>query len=159
MAKILVSWAGSAATADVASQIAQVLGAAGHDAVLTGCDTAGDAWHYDAVIVGSDLYGHHQWSKAAVRYLQAQAPDLAERPTFLFQCPRSRASSATPHNVRVLAYEIGTSAPASFGTEGEAEHRRATVAAWSGLVDAALQSPAAARLPRYRGPAEAAKAS
>lgn len=158
MAKILVTWAGSAATADVASQIAHVLAVAGHDVVLTGCDTAEDAWHYDAVIVGSDLHGHRQWSKAAVRYLHAQAPDLAERPTFLFQCPRSRASSTTPHNVRVLAYEIGTSAPTSFG-EGDADRRRTAVAAWSGRVDAALRSSAAARLSRYRGPAEAATVS
>jgi hypothetical protein len=142
MAKILVTYAGSAATADAASQVAAVLRGAGHRVTLADCDAARDAWHYDAVVVGSDLHGHHQWCRAAVSYLQAQAPDLAERPTFLFECPRRpSAGTTTPHKVRVLAYEIGTSAPTSFAPVGDTDTRRVAIEAWSRRIDAALRSP------------------
>ena len=140
MAKILITSAGSAPVVAVAHLVASALRDTGHGVTLADADGAPDARHFDAVVVGSELYGHHHWVRTAVNYLKNQAPDLAERPTFLYECV-SCSEAVTPHNVQRLAYEIGTALPTSFDTENGTVRSLAAVEVWAHSIDAALMSP------------------
>src|SRR5438309_1564010 len=82
---VLVAYAGLTASAEaIAWIVAQHLRDAGLAVDVRPCEQAADAWKYDAVVLGSAVHGHH-WDRAAVEYLRAQAPDLAERPTWLYE--------------------------------------------------------------------------
>jgi menaquinone-dependent protoporphyrinogen oxidase len=85
-----------------------------------------DAGKYDAVVVGSAVHMRH-WDKDAIHYLQDQAPDLADRPTWLFQVGPFGLDAAehtrTPHIVTELCFEIGAHAPKTF--EGDLHHNQA----------------------------------
>ena len=140
MAKILVTYAGSAPAVAVAHLVASTLRDTGHHVTLADTGQAPDARHFDAVVVGSDLHGHHHWIRSAVSYLKDQAPDLAERPTFLFECV-SCSEAVTPHNVQRLAYAIGAALPTSFDIEEGTERSRAAVEVWAHSIDFALLSP------------------
>lgn len=85
MSRVLVAYATRmGSTREVAEAIAERLEQAGLDVDVRPCAQAPDAWKYDAVIIGSAVY-LRQWDKTGLDYLRAQAPDLAERPTWLFQ--------------------------------------------------------------------------
>jgi len=140
MAEILITWAGSSEpTAEVADLLAAELRDAGHQVTLSSADRARDAWHYDAVIVGSDLR-HHHWDRDAVSYLRDQAPDLAERPTFLFTTVPYGSDSTSPQNVHRLAFAIGTALPTVFGWEATDALRRTAITRWAHSITAALSS-------------------
>ncbi|HEU4546943.1 MAG TPA: flavodoxin domain-containing protein [Microlunatus sp.] len=141
MAKILITWAGSTElTSDVADLVAAELRDTGHQVTLVPAERARDAWHYDAVIVGSDIR-HHHWAREAVSYLRDQAPDLAERPTFLFTAVPYGSDSTSPQNVHRLAFAIGTALPTVFGWEATDDLRRAAIARWAHSITTALSSP------------------
>jgi menaquinone-dependent protoporphyrinogen oxidase len=145
MAEILITWAGSSEqtaepTAEVAELVATELRDVGHRVTMAPADRARDAWHYDAVVVGSDLH-HHHWARDAVGYLRDQAPDLAERPTFLFTAVPHGSDSTSPQNVHRLAFAIGTALPTVFGWEATDDLRRAAIARWAHTITTALSSP------------------
>jgi len=139
MAKILIAYAGTAPVISVVHLAASQLREVGHCVTLAPAETAPDVRHFDAVVVGSELFRHH-WVRAVINYLKDQAPDLAERPTFLFECVTAKAETFTPHNVQRLAFEIGTALPRTFETEKGTVRSRAAVEAWAHSIDAALSS-------------------
>jgi hypothetical protein len=149
MAMILIVYAEdqgpAAATADM---IAGELLAAGHRVTVRPVDEAPDAWHFDGVIVGSDLHGRRsRWSRSAVAYLKAQAPDLAERPTFLFEQGEPGIRAATPRRVHQLASSIGTPPPTQFDVS--ADGYRSAVTAWAHSIATSLRSPVERRPPGH----------
>lgn len=129
MNKVLVAHASRmGSTAEIAEAVAAELRAAGFDVDVFPCDRAPDAVHYDAVVLGSAVYSS-RWQKSALNYLAAQAPDLAERPTWLFQSgpcgeDSEHATIKTPHHVHKLAFQIGVCVPTTF--EGRLDHELAT---------------------------------
>lgn len=128
MSRILIAHASQmGSTAEIAEAIAGELRQAGFDVDVADCDHAHDAVHYDAVIIGSAVYVG-RWRRSATDYLKHQAPDLAERPTWLFQsgpCGEGAQHETikTPHHVRKLAFQIGLALPVTFG--GRLDHARA----------------------------------
>ena len=85
MKSVLVVYASRmGSTGEIASRVGERLTRRGYEVDVHSTATARDARLYDAVIVGSAVY-LRRWDRTALRYLQAQAPDLAERPTWLFQ--------------------------------------------------------------------------
>jgi menaquinone-dependent protoporphyrinogen oxidase len=73
---------------------------------------------FDAVIAGSAVY-LGRWLPEARRWLHANAPELAERPTWLFQSGPCGSAGATPQQVSrpiaKLAFAIGIDLPVTFG--------------------------------------------
>jgi hypothetical protein len=140
MSKILITYAGRrSSTIELAFRMASELRASGQRVTVLPADRADDAWHYDAVIVGSELHGH-RWDSAALDYLKHQAPDLAERPTFLFQNVEGADHPRTPGNIRRQAYEIGTGLPEPFGADVSPDVAQAAIAAWVHSIDTAVRS-------------------
>ena len=140
MSKILITYGGRrSSTIELAFRMASELRASGQRVTVLPADRADDAWHYDAVIVGSELQGH-RWDRAALNYLKNQAPDLAERPTFLFQNVEGADHGRTPVKIRRQAYEIGSSLPEPFGADVSPDVAQAAIAAWAHSIDAALRS-------------------
>ena len=85
MKTVLVVYASRmGSTAEIASAVGDRFTRRGYDVDVHSTAAALDARLYDAVIVGSAVY-LRRWDRDALGYLQAQAPDLAERPTWLFQ--------------------------------------------------------------------------
>lgn len=117
---VLVAYAGRTASAEaIAWIVAQHLRDAGLSVDVRACDRAPDAWRYEAVVLGSALHGH-RWDRSAVDYLRAQAPDLAERPTWLFGSSTADDVAHSdglrlPRAVGHLVEEIGLGAPTTFG--------------------------------------------
>lgn len=105
-------------TAEIAEAIGRELTTRGFEVDVRPTTSALDARKYDAVVVGSAVYSGH-WDKNAVHYLQDQAPDLAERPTWLFQSgpcgPEALEHAGTPHHVTQICGEIGAKSPKTFG--------------------------------------------
>ena len=123
---------------------------------------------FSAVVIGSAIY-MRRWLKEATRYLAREAPDLAGRPTYLFQsgpCSDKPSESVvgTPRVVRRLAAAIGASEPVTFG--GRLDRAKATgpisrwvasgsmagdyrdwaaISAWADSIAAALKDQAAGR--------------
>jgi menaquinone-dependent protoporphyrinogen oxidase len=135
MEKVLIAYSGRLpATFEVAEAIAQQLVKRGFAVDVRATCAAQDAWKYDAVIVGSPVSSGH-WDKDAVHYLRAQAPDLAERPTWLFQC--SEAGSAGPYPYRLprpvtqFCYEAGAHDVASFDPD---HHLGDQAATWANAI-------------------------
>jgi menaquinone-dependent protoporphyrinogen oxidase len=128
MESVLIAYASQmGSTREIASAIGQQLTSRGFQVEVHSTTTAHDAHKYDAVIVGSAVYLGH-WDKHAIAYLKSQAPDLAERPTWLFQSgpcgpDADTHNTGTPHAVATLCQEIGVASPMTFG--GNLDHSRA----------------------------------
>ena len=120
MPKVLIVYASRmGSTAEIASAIGDQLTRRGYEVDVHTAAAALDARLYDAVIVGSPLY-LRRWHRDALGYLQAQAPDLAERPTWLFQsgpCGHGARMEqvSTPHAVAQFCADIGIDPPVTFG--------------------------------------------
>jgi menaquinone-dependent protoporphyrinogen oxidase len=115
------------ATAAIARVVGNQLTRRGHEVDVRPTVRAMDAGKYGAVVVGSAVHLRH-WDRDAIHYLQDQAPDLAERPTWLFQVGPFGLDAAehthTPHAVTELCFEIGAHEPKTF--EGAMHHNQAT---------------------------------
>jgi menaquinone-dependent protoporphyrinogen oxidase len=120
MKKVLVVFASRmGSTGEIAATIGKQLTSRGFEVDVRPAWQAHDARNYDAVIVGSAIYLRH-WDRQALEYLQAQAPDLAERPTWLFQSgpcgPATEiAHTDAPRAVVKFCQEIGIAEPTTFG--------------------------------------------
>ena len=120
MTRVLVAFAGRfGSTGELALTIGGELLQPGQHVDVYECDRAPDARHYDVVIIGSEVH-HQHWLKEALGYLRHHAPDLAERPTYLFQIvdTGSHATAVTPSAVTRLAYEVGVAGPQTFDLAG-----------------------------------------
>lgn len=129
MKSVLVVYASRmGSTGEIASLVGERLTRRGYKIDVLSAATARDARLYDAVIVGSAVY-LRRWDRTALRYLQAQAPDLAERPAWLFQSgpcgPGARTEPVRiPRAVARFCAKIGMAAPVTFG--GNLDESRAT---------------------------------
>ncbi len=84
MASVLVAYASRlGATREIARRIGEVLRAAGHEVAVQSVDDPVDVTAYDAVVVGSGVFGGH-WHRPAIDFVHVQRRDLASRPTWLF---------------------------------------------------------------------------
>jgi menaquinone-dependent protoporphyrinogen oxidase len=82
--KVLVTAASKhGSTRELAETIARVLEEHGLSAELVDMDEVDDLSGYDAFVVGSGIYLGN-WLKEARRFIDAHAPELAQRPTWLF---------------------------------------------------------------------------
>lgn len=129
MEKVLVVYASTmGSTAEIARAIGDQLTERGFEVDVLPTSKAPDAPHYDAVVVGSAVYLGH-WDKRAMHYVQDQAPDLAERPTWLFQSgPCGPEASGqllhTTHHLTQICVEIGALPVKTFA--GNLDRTRAT---------------------------------
>lgn len=129
MSKILVSYASRTGTThEVANALAEELRRLGQDVDVLPCRRSPSAYHYDAVVLGSAVH-RSQWLPEALGYLKAEAPDLSERPTWLFQtapCSDGEVEghvgfTAAPARVLEHIRDIGAAGPATFSRpEGDA---------------------------------------
>jgi menaquinone-dependent protoporphyrinogen oxidase len=71
------------ATREIAQTIARVLEESGIEAEFVELDEVADLGGYEAYVVGSGIYLGN-WLKQARRFVDAHAPELAWRPTWLF---------------------------------------------------------------------------
>ena len=71
------------ATRELAETIGRVLEEHGLSTELVEMDEVDDLGSYDAYVVGSGIYLGN-WLKEARRFIDAHAPELAQRPTWLF---------------------------------------------------------------------------
>jgi flavodoxin len=142
MSTILITFAGrSGSTGTLAEALGKELRDAGDDVTIARADHAPDARHFDVVVVGSQLHGYH-WERPALDYIRHHAPDLAERPTFLFQdLVEASGHSTTPHAVQHLVLGLGTSGPHSFAVGQTPDDRRRDVLAWAKQISGDLASP------------------
>ncbi len=119
MQNVLVTYASKIGpTADIARAIGEQLTVRGMTVDVRPTSQAADAGHYDAVVIGSSLH-LRRWNSDALHFLTDQAPDLAERPTWLFQTCTLRAQAAnhytaTPHAIFQLCQDIGIDLPRTF---------------------------------------------
>jgi menaquinone-dependent protoporphyrinogen oxidase len=122
MSRILVSFASrSGTTREVAQALGAELERLGHDVDVLPCRRSPSSYHYDTVVLGSAMH-RGQWLPEALAYLHAEAPDLGERPTWLFQtgpCGDGEAEGhvgVTPVPARVVEQvrDIGAAGPATF---------------------------------------------
>lgn len=129
MKTVLVAYASRmGSTQEIAAAIGDQLTTRGFDVEVAAAETTPSARSFDAVILGSALY-MGRWERDAVDYLKRQAPDLTDRPTWLFQSgpsgpPAEGKPTPTPGAVRRLCDKIGLAAPTTFG--GNLDHSRAT---------------------------------
>lgn len=126
--KVLVVYASRLeSTAVIARVIGNQLTRRGLEVDLRPTTKALDAGKYQAVVVGSAVHLRH-WDKEAIHYLKDQAPDLADRPTWLFQVGPFGLDAAehtrAPHIVTELCFEIGSHEPKTF--EGDLHHNQVT---------------------------------
>ena len=134
MDKVLVTYASRiGATTEVAHVVGEQLSRAGLDVDVRPVQQARDARLYSAVIIGSSIYFRH-WDKDAVRYLRAQAPDLAERPVWLFQTGAHRDDAqqeqfVPPSMIRRLIADIGIENPVVV-FDGDPDRARGRLAKW-----------------------------
>jgi len=85
MTRVLIAYASKmGSTQEIAEKIGNRLSDAGFDVVVRSCADAPPVGEFSAVIIGSALYVR-RWLKEATRYLAREAPNLAGRPTYLFQ--------------------------------------------------------------------------
>jgi menaquinone-dependent protoporphyrinogen oxidase len=82
--KVLVTTASKhGATREIAEQIARALDEGGVSTEFVNIDEVSDLSSYDAYVVGSGIYLGN-WLKDARRFIEANAAELAQRPTWLF---------------------------------------------------------------------------
>lgn len=119
MQNVLVTYASKIGpTAAIARAVGDQLSVRGMTVDVRPTSRAQDVSHYDAVIIGSSLY-LRRWNSDALHFLTDQAPDLAERPTWLFQTCTLRAQSANhytaaPRAIFQLCQDIGIDLPRTF---------------------------------------------
>lgn len=133
MDKVLVVYADRNPTAaTIARAAGDQLSKDGIQVDVRPVSAAPDAWKYAAVIVGSPSSAG-RWRKDVIHYLRAQAPDLAERPSWLFQCleaPRARDGHHVPQVVRRLCFEVGAEPIKTFSENA----RHTDVTGWARLI-------------------------
>ena len=84
MTKVLVAYATRfGSTREIASAIARELNADGFDALATEATSSIDATDYDALVIGSPIYGR-KWLAAAGLFAAINSERLAGRPVALF---------------------------------------------------------------------------
>lgn len=112
--KVLVAYASKhGATAEIAEKISQVLREAGLQTTVMPVGQIDDLASFQAVIVGSAVY-IGQWQKSAVKFLQGNQKQLAQRPVWLFSSgptgrqapPKSQASWLLPESLQPIASRI-----------------------------------------------------
>jgi menaquinone-dependent protoporphyrinogen oxidase len=82
--RVLVAYGSKyGSTAEIAEAIGQVLQKAGLDVDVLSADAVGDLTAYRAVVLGSAVYAG-MWRKEAVKFLESQEAELAQRPVWLF---------------------------------------------------------------------------
>lgn len=122
---VLVAHAGrTGPSAEIAGVIGRHLREAGLTVDVRACDEAPYAAGYDAVVLGSTVTSR-RWDRSAVDYLRAQAWDLPQRRTWLFQtgsdedAPRPGDSGHLPRAVRHLIEETGLRYPVFFSPRAD----------------------------------------
>jgi len=129
MTRVLVAYASKMdSTREIADKIGSRLDEAGFDVLVRSCADAPPARGFSAVVIGSAIY-MRRWLRDATTYLAREAPDLAVRPTYLFQsgpCSDKPSDSVvgTPRRVGRVARAIGASEPVTFG--GRLDRSKAT---------------------------------
>lgn len=119
MCRVLVAYASRAgSTREIAEAVADELRQTDHGVTVASCDDAPDADGFDAVVIGSALYGG-RWLPTASRYLRRQRPHLHGRPTYLFQSGPCGArpdggGTPVPGMVRRVARRLGLADPVTF---------------------------------------------
>jgi len=120
MTAVLVAYASRmGATAEIAEAVGATLRESGLAVTVRRCDAVEAIDDFDAVVVGSALYIRH-WERDAVEFLERFGPELAFRPTWLFQsgpCGEDAATQevTTPHRVRRLVDRFALRPPVTFG--------------------------------------------
>ncbi len=128
MTMVLVAYASRmGSTQEIATAIGDRFTSRGFEVHVAAAADAPNARTFDAVVLGSALY-LGRWERDAVDYLKRQGPDLANRPTWLFQSgpsgpPAEGRPTPTPYAVRRLCAKIGLANPTTFG--GNLDHARA----------------------------------
>ena len=137
MSRVLVAYATRMdSTREIAVAIADELRRLGHQVTVTPCPTSVSLAKFDAVLVGSAVYGR-RWLPEAVQFLAARQDSLQDRMVWLFQSGSVRygSRSCVPHRaarkVRRLASTIGTE-HITFKGRLAAERARTWVARWLG---------------------------
>lgn len=123
-------------TEEIAKEIGAELRRRGCDVEVLPCSSDPRPDSYDAVIIGSALYLRH-WEKTASAYLKHYAPDLAGRPTWLFQSGPCGEGAATeqldpPRAVAKQMRKHGLPRPRTFGGRLDVEHAIGPVSRWMG---------------------------
>ncbi len=148
MQNVLVTYASKIGpTAAVARAIGDQLTHRGLAVDVRPTSRALDAGQYAAVILGSSVHLRH-WNTDALHYLTDQAPDLAERPTWLFQTCTLRAEAAnhytaTPRAIFQLCQDIGIDLPRTFVADPNLNNAK------SGLARLLSRGDLAGRLHNY----------
>ena len=120
MTAVLVAYASRmGSTAEIAESVGTTLREAGLTVTVRPCDAVERIDDYGAVVVGSAMYVRH-WQHEAVEFLERFGPQLALRPTWLFQsgpCGPDAATQEvrTPHRVRRLVARFELRPPVTFG--------------------------------------------
>jgi len=123
--KILVTYATRfGATAAIAAAVAAELHAAGHDVDVREVTAVAAVSPYDAVVVGSALYGE-RWRPEAVDFLRNHRHQLRGRPVWLFHSgpvgPAAGDDQPLPADVLHLAHQIHARPVKTFGGALRAE--------------------------------------
>ena len=85
MKTVLVAYASRmGSTQEIATAIGDQLTGRGFNVHVVAAAAAPNARTFDAVVLGSALYTG-RWDRDALGYLRRNGPDLADRPTWLFQ--------------------------------------------------------------------------
>lgn len=134
MPRVLVTYASRmGSTEEVAQAIGDRFSERGLEPVVLPVDGVGTLAGFDAVIIGSAVY-LRRWLPEATRWLKANAPELAQRPIWLFQS--GPCGSDSPHPGRVpraiqrVAARIGTGPPVTFGGRLDHGHARSPLQRW-----------------------------
>jgi menaquinone-dependent protoporphyrinogen oxidase len=142
MKTVLVAYASRmGSTQEIATAIGDQLTGRGFDVQVVAAAAAPNARIFDAVVLGSALYTG-RWDRDAVDYLRRNAPDLADRPTWLFQSgpsgpPTAIRATPTPRAVRRWADKIGLAAPTTFGGNLDRSRAKGLLARWVSVGDLA----------------------
>lgn len=82
--KVLVAYGSKyGSTAEIAEAIGKAMRENGFDVDVLSADTVSDVTPYQAVVLGSAVYAG-MWRKDAVKFLESQEAELAQRPVWLF---------------------------------------------------------------------------
>ncbi|MFC7619422.1 flavodoxin domain-containing protein [Microlunatus sp. GCM10028923] len=134
MSRVLITYASRmGSTAEIARALGDQLIRRGVDAVVLPTDRVRSLTGFDAVVVGSAVY-LRRWLPEALHWLKANAPELAERPTWLFQSGPCGADSPDPDRVPRavdrLAFAIGAEPPVTFGGRLDRALARSPLQRW-----------------------------
>ena len=142
MKTVLVAYASRmGSTQEIATTIGDQLTSRGFEVQVVAAAAAPNAGIFDAVVLGSALYTG-RWDRDAVDYLRRNAPDLADRPTWLFQSgptgpSAGLAATPTPRGVRRVCDKIGLAAPTTFGGNLDRSRAKGLLARWVSVGDLA----------------------